>query len=108
MKPLSGSAKRKARKHEQKVDTITERISLQNFKDKHKHFEKSIRLGGQSNVDVEDEIHIEDNVDVNVIVREHIFNSSPTVYASVDEKPDSVDICDRVNWSSLDNKEGTH
>ena len=63
----------------------------------------------QSNVDLEDEVHREDNVDVNVDENnvsdhEHVFNSSPTKPANVDEEPVSVDIYDPVNWVNLDNK----
>ena len=68
-----------------------------------------VYVGEQSNVNLEDETHTEDNVEINsednnVSDHEPIFNSSPTKSASVDEEPAHVDIYDPANWATLDNK----
>lgn len=60
-----------------------------------------------SNVNLEDDIHTEDNVDIDADdknVSDHDHNPSPMESASVDEEPIHVDIYDPVNWASLDNK----
>lgn len=60
-----------------------------------------------SNVNLEDDIHTEDNVDIDADdnnVSDHDHNSSPTESATVDEEPVHVDIYDPANWASLDNK----
>ncbi len=110
----SGSAKRKRRRETAEL-IASQRGSLDKFLKSNTSTSRNLDelvlviVGEQSNVDLEDEVPIEDNVginadDNNVSDHEHVFNSSPTEFASVDEEPVSVDIYDPVNWASLDNK----
>ena len=110
MKQLSGAAKQKRRKDEHKlVDSW--RGSIHKFLKSNTdtlrnpdEFALLVFVGEQSNVNLEDTTHKEDNVeinaeDTNVSDREHVFNFSPTESASVDEEPVHVDIYDPTNWA---------